>query len=260
MAGFGPELLGDDSTAPPELVFRWRRFRFPSFKFFVVLIGAVVVHIAGFYLFELAQPGETETVRQEANQLILRSEDPESNRVLLAHFDALNAFEVALNPRDAIDTGVKLAPSFADYSLQPLAMPESKSDLIDVPFPSFTERSVIHLAPLAGSSDTSDVELESASLWLAPKVVAVTDLDSGEQFELPVSWDPAFWTRNYGRSVVFDLGIDSRGVVRVAIGELAVPEILLAVRKELIGHSLPFNLDEIAANATIWKRCRIELW
>ncbi len=260
MTKHGPELLGDESLAPPELVFRWRRFRFPSFKFFVVLIGAVVVHLAGFYVFDLAQRGESETIRDEAQLLILRSEDPESNRVLLAHFDALNAYEVAINPRDAIDTGVKLAPSFVDYTLQPLPMPESESDHIDVPFPAFTKRSVIHLAPLAGSSATRAVSPSPATEWLAPKVVSVIDLDDGERFKWPVSWDPSFWDQNYGLSVVFDLGIDSRGVVRVAIGERAAPDVLQALRKELIGQRLPLKLEETAANTTIWKRYLIELW
>lgn len=260
MAKFDPELLNDESVTPPELVFRWRRFRFPSFKFFVVLIGSVVVHLTGFYLFDLAQGGETETIREDAHLLILRSEDPQSNRVLLAHFDALNAYQVALNPRKAIDTGVNLAPSFVDYSLQPLPMPKSETAPIDVPFPSYTKRSVIHLAPMAGWSATSGVETPSAVEWLAPQVVAVTDLEGGESFELPVSWDASFWSQNYGRSVIFDLGIDVRGVVRVALGERAAPEVLQAVRKELIGQRLPLSLEETAADAIVWKRYRVELW
>ncbi len=84
--------------------------------------------------------------------------------------------------------------------------------------------------------------------------------DGGEGFELPVSWDSAFWSQNYGRTVVFDLGVDARGVVRVALGERATPEVLEAVRKELIGQRLPLKLEEVAADATIWKRYRIELW
>jgi len=192
MAKFTPELLNDESVAPPELVFRWRRFRFPSFKFFVVLLGSVVIHLAGFYVFDLAQRGETEAIREDARLIILRSNDPESNRVLLAHFDALNAYEVTSDPRETIDTGVKLAPSFVDYSLQPLPMPKSENEVVDVPFPSFTKRSVIQLAPLAGVSAASGVESPSPADWLAPEVVAVKDLNGDADFEFPVTWDASF--------------------------------------------------------------------
>lgn len=260
MAKFRPELLNEETMAPPELVFRWRRFRFPSFKFFVVLIGSVVVHLTGFYVFDLAQRGETETSREDARLVILRSGDPESNRVLLAHFDALNAYEVALDPRETIDTGVKLAPSFVDYSLQPLPMPKHENGAADVPFPSFTKRSVIHLAPLAGAAVSRGAEMPSAVGWSAPGVVVVIDLDGGEGFELPVSWDAAFWSQNYGESVVFDLGIDEHGVVRVALGERAAPEVLQAVRKELIGRRLPQKSEDIPVDTMIWKRYRVELW
>ena len=256
MAANSPQPVSDAPVDAAPLIFRWRRFRFPSFKFFVILIGVILLHLAGFYLFELAQQGETQPVRDEARVLILRNENPESNRVLIAHFDALNAYEPAENQRYRIDTGVRLAPSFVDYSLQPLAMPERKSATTAISYPGFIRGHLAEFSqrPALALDERSSID----NPWVRPTHCQLKVVGTAKAAAIAVDFSDEFWRDNFGQTMRFDLGLDSTGQIRYALGSGASPQVLESVKSELLGKRIDF-VEINRADSIQWLSCEVSI-
>lgn len=242
------------------LMFNWRRFRFPSFKFCIVLIGVIALHVVAFYLFELASPDRRQSLRNDARVLVLRSSDPMANRVLLAHSEALNVFDVGAGASGKLDSGVRLSPSFDDYELNPLAMPEELEVLEGERFPSLLDGVVTELAPHPSSPTTDRPAIGDG--WVAPESVRlVLAAGDGLVFDVPVELDDEFWKANFGRRVSFDLRVDRHGVVTGAIGDNAVAALITTMRGFLIGHRLPIGHHAATAvTPDTWQSWELQLW
>ncbi|QQL46305.1 hypothetical protein [Sulfuriroseicoccus oceanibius] len=240
---------------PVQLMFSWRRFRFPSFKFCWLLLAVVVLHLVAFYLFELASPERGQTLRNDARVLMLRSSDPMANRVLLAHSEALNAFDVSAGSTGKLDSGVRLTPSFDDYELSALPMPVALEELEGERFPSLLDGVVTELAPLAdGVAELRDGR--PAQEWQVPTQVRLVRADGVEVVIDVDGLDDAFWKAHFGRTVSFELRVDRHGVVTGAIGDRAVAEVVTAMRRFLIGAKLP--LEQVEPG--IWQSWQLRLW
>jgi len=188
-------------------VFRWKRSRWPSFRLCYLFFIVLSLHVAGFYLIDIAYPPSRKDLVRQASLYYLPADNPEVRRILARHEEALRVFGGLRGVESDLPQAAQLTLSFENYLPELLEDPPLATGGPRVVFPPLTPFATLPPPPAATRFEPR----------VAPEEPVVRLLPSGGDMEDATVHDPGLsedeWQKVSGRVMRAEVGVDVDGRV-----------------------------------------------
>jgi len=238
------------SSPRVPLIFPGRRPAAVSFRLFFLVILSLALHVAAFYVFEVAYPESRKELAKEAGMLLLRANDPEAQAVLARHEERLRVFSGFDHPPPHTLPRIGMRLGFENHEprLMPMILdpPEADPGIFTFrPFPPVASASPGNPSPAPGQIPNEET--------VGKPVARIEWSAAGQTFaearerkgDIPQT----------GLRSVWHAAIDSDGIVRHLIlldGDASATGI--GLRQLLLGGAAPPGLPRPDEGAMEWVR------